>query len=301
MGSAALIGIDWGTSRLRAFQIDAAGRVLERRDSDRGIITIGDGDFPGVFSSVIEGWPRDLPVLMCGMIGSRQGWLETPYCSCPVRAVDLGRGLGTVEAGRQAIRILGGISTVRGQQYDVMRGEETQIFGVMEPAGSQLVVTPGTHSKWAVIEDAAIRSFRTYMTGELYAVLRAHSILGRLMTERAGQSTDETAFMEGVLATFEDHELLHTLFNVRTQALFGRKQPEELPSYLSGILVGSEVAGALRHHRSDAAVVIATPELRRLYQMAMSAAGLRHITGVDGDHAVVQGLWRLWQLRGDQS
>jgi 2-dehydro-3-deoxygalactonokinase len=304
----ALIGIDWGTSRLRALQIDATGQVLERRESDRGIIATGDGEFENVLGSTIDGWPSDLPILMCGMIGSRQGWLEMPYCPCPARAVDLGRAVGTIRTDRGLIRILGGVSTTdeRGvrdsrsgtQHYDVMRGEETQIFGVEPASGSLLVVTPGTHSKWAIVEDAAIRNFRTYMTGELYAILRERSILGRLMDHQQRESIDESCFMDGVYTAFDDQDLLHTLFNVRTQALFKKKPPEMLPSYLSGILIGSEVCGGVRQRTADCAVIISSPELGSLYQLAMSAAGLSNIRRVDGADAVARGLWRLWQLRG---
>jgi 2-dehydro-3-deoxygalactonokinase len=215
-----------------------------------------------------------------------------------VRAVDLSRAVGTVGTGRGSIRILGGVSSMaQNGHYDVMRGEETQIFGVESLAASQLVVTPGTHSKWAVVEDAAIRSFRTYMTGELYALLREHSILGRLMQGPEATPIDATAFMDGVRASFEDQDLLHALFMVRTQALFGKQPATTLPSYLSGILIGSEVSGAVRRHAVDRAVVISSPQLGALYQMALSAAGLRSITQVDGDQAVARGLWRLWQLR----
>jgi len=246
---------------------------------------------------------------MCGMIGSRQGWLETSYCPCPARAMDLSRAVGTIRTGRGLIRILGGVSTIdEGEteasgmgrrHYDVMRGEETQIFGVEQPSGSLMVVTPGTHSKWAVVEDGAIQSFRTYMTGEVYAILRQHSILGRLMNTQQAEAFNECSFMDGVHTAFDDSDLLHSLFNVRTQALFQKQEPEMLPSYLSGILIGSEVSGAVRRHAVESAVIISSPELGNLYLRAMSAAGVRNIRQVDGAHAVAQGLWRLWQSRGE--
>jgi 2-dehydro-3-deoxygalactonokinase len=295
---AALIGIDWGTTRLRAFRIDRNGRVLERRDSDHGVIHIQQGGFESAFRSAIDGWPVDLPILMCGMVGSRQGWLEMPYCPCPVQAVDLSRALGTIATDRGFVRILGGVSATVDGRHDVMRGEETQIFGVIQPSGSQLVVAPGTHSKWAIVQDAAIVGFRTYMTGELYAMLREHSILGRLMKGEAAAPLEENSFMDGVRTAYEDQDLLHSLFNVRTEALFDKKRPEQLASYLSGILIGSEVSGAVRRHSVDSAVIISSRELGNLYQMALSAAGLRNISNVDGDHAAAQGLWRLWQLQG---
>ena len=177
-----------------------------------------------------------------------------------------------------------------------MRGEETQIAGVTPHTGAVLIVTPGTHSKWTWVQDATVQNFRTYMTGELYAVLRGHSILGRLMEPNSRPCAD-AAFREGIYTAFEDPELLHCLFNVRTQALFERKAPRTLASYLSGMLIGSEVAAALPHHPARSAIVIASPELGPLYRLAMSEAGMHDVTVIDGNDAVARGLWKLWQLR----
>ena len=302
----ALIGIDWGSSRLRAFQFGADGQVQKTATSERGVATIGDGSFDQVLTSVLEGWAKGLPLLMCGMVGSRQGWLEVPYSACPVRLDELAHSIGSVDTTAGEAWILGGVSTTtegaapatqdRPLLFDVMRGEETQIAGVTPHTGAVLIVTPGTHSKWTWVQDATVQNFRTYMTGELYAVLRGHSILGRLMEPNSRPCAD-AAFREGIYTAFEDPELLHCLFNVRTQALFERKAPRTLASYLSGMLIGSEVAAALPHHPARSAIVIASPELGPLYRLAMSEAGMHDVTVIDGNDAVARGLWKLWQLR----
>ena len=302
----AFIGIDWGSTRLRAFQFDADGNVNQTRESDRGIATVSDGNFDRILTSMLQGWPSGLPMLMCGMVGSRHGWLEVPYHPCPMRLAELSQSCGRVETAVGPAWIIGGLTTTSdsadrkaqhgGPWYDVMRGEETQITGVAPPAGDLLTVTPGTHSKWTWVRDGIVQNFRTYMTGELYAVLRKHSILGSLMQEQESGCAD-AAFMDGVHTAFEDQDLLHCIFNVRTQALFNRKTPSTLSSYLSGILIGSEVAAGVRRYATGAAMIIASPELSYRYNLAMKEAGM-HVAVMDGNEAVARGLWRLGQLRG---
>jgi 2-dehydro-3-deoxygalactonokinase len=304
----ALIGIDWGTTRLRAFQIGVDGQVLDRRASDRGIAEIRDGDFDRVLRDIIGGWPSGIPILMCGMVGSRQGWQEVPYRPCPAGASDLASTLCPIQTSYGPAWIVGGLSTISDQHdaggrserrlYDVMRGEETQIVGVTSHGGQTLMITPGTHSKWAVVQAGNIESFRTYMTGEIYAVLQKHSILGRLMQDGIGGQFDAASFLDGIHLGLEETALLHSLFNVRTQGLFEQKTPAGLVQYLSGILIGSEVSAEARNHVVDSTVVvIASSELASLYQIALSACGFCNVRHVDAEGAVVQGLWNLWQLR----
>jgi 2-dehydro-3-deoxygalactonokinase len=308
LNNAALIGLDWGTTRLRAFRIGVDGQILDRRASDRGVAEIRDGDFDRVLQDIIGGWPSGMPILMCGMIGSRQGWREVPYRPCPACASDLADTLCPIETGYGPAWIVGGISTIShqidsgeraaGKFYDVMRGEETQIVGVASHVGQTVMITPGTHSKWAVVQAGTIESFRTYMTGEIYAVLQKHSILGRLMQDGIGGQFDEASFLDGVHLGLEEPALLHSLFSVRTQGLFEEKTAAALVHYLSGILIGSEVSAEARSHVLDSTVVvIASAELARLYQIALSACGFGDVRHVDAEGAVAQGLWKLWHLR----
>jgi 2-dehydro-3-deoxygalactonokinase len=300
-GDTALIGIDWGTTQMRAYRISSDGTALERRESNLGIAAVRDRDFDSALRSLIDGWQPDAPdrkpIILCGMIGSKQGWWEVPYCHCPVRVQDLARALNAFETTAGPAWIVGGISATdeRGHR-DVMRGEETQIFGAVPPTGRQIVVAPGTHSKWTMVQDGVIENFRTYMTGEIYAVLRQHSILGRLMQDGEADNHDELAFRDGVRQVLRDPDLLHSLFSVRTRGLFEPNSQSGLASYLSGILIGSEVSGAARHFPGNSVIVIASQTLGRLYGLALAIAGFSDIRYVDGNEASLKGLWRLWRL-----
>jgi 2-dehydro-3-deoxygalactonokinase len=307
-----LIGIDWGTSRLRAFRIGTAGQILDRRGSDSGIGRLAAGDFDPVLSEAVAGWPADIPILMCGMIGSRQGWREVAYRHCPAGAKELAASLSPVATSVGPAWIVGGLCTMRHEPgspgrptrtlYDVMRGEETLIVGGASAVGDALVIMPGTHSKWAVIRSGTIEHFRTCMTGEIYELLRKHSILRRFMPEDRERHYDQGAFSEGVQLGLDEPALLHSLFSVRTQALFSQKPHMSLEDFLSGILIGSEIAGEARRVRKNGStIVIAAPELGRLYRSALAAAQFADVAVVDAEAAVAQGLWSLWQLRGAAS
>jgi len=200
-----LIGIDWGTTRLRALRIGSDGEVLEHRESDRGIAAIRDGEFDSALQSLIGDWQaverEKIPIIMCGMVGSRQDWREVPYCSCPASLHDLVKDLQAIDTSLGPAWIVGGLSSTdeRGD-HDILRGEEMQIFGVASPMGQQVIVAAGTHSKWALVRDLSIERFHTYMTGELYATLKQHSILGWLMQGEAtarGSPEDDMSSLEG--------------------------------------------------------------------------------------------------------
>jgi 2-dehydro-3-deoxygalactonokinase len=181
-----------------------------------------------------------------------------------------------------------------------MRGEETQMLGIASGGGQTLIVTPGTHSKWAVMCDGRIEGFRTYMTGEIYALLTTHSSLARLMDPTTVGEIDEATFLEGVHLGLEEPALLHSLFSVRTHALFGRRPAARLSSFLSGILIGNEVGAERQRNALTAAAVtvIAGSQLARLYSIALAAVGCGTVQRIDSDVAVVRGLWRIWGVRG---
>ena len=187
-----LIALDWGTSALRAARIDTHGNVIEERALPRGILTVAPGGFPAVFQEAVAGWPvgRDTLFLLSGMVGSRQGWIEAPYCACPAGFADIAAALAWVEPGR--IGIVPGLSCERDGVPDVMRGEETQVFGALALLGVDegTFVLPGTHSKWASVRQGRIESFSTFMTGEFYALLRRHSILARTLPDGDGELDD---------------------------------------------------------------------------------------------------------------
>jgi len=297
--AAALIGVDWGTSQLRALRIGAAGEALECRESSLGIAALPRGDFDQALRSLIGDWQPEaerVPILMCGMIGSRQGWREAPYRPCPARLSDLIPGLQRVETSCGPALIVGGLSCVDARGHaDIMRGEEIQILGAVRSQSRCRVIAPGTHSKWALVEGARIESFRTYMTGEMYGLLCKHSSLGWLMADVEKSDPDDEAFLAGVRRALQDEQLLHALFSVRTSGLFGRQPPGALAAYLSGLLIGSEIAGAAATGAAGSTLVVASPALGRLYGMALAAAGVADVAQVDAREAVSRGLLQLWR------
>ncbi|MBC5765911.1 2-dehydro-3-deoxygalactonokinase [Ramlibacter albus] len=265
------VGVDWGTSSLRAALLDGAGRVLEQRQSARGILSVAAGEFPAVLRELCGDWlAAGRLCLISGMAGSRQGWLEAPYCECPASRDDLARQLAWVDPGR--IAIVPGLVCHHGGVPDVMRGEEVQVFGAMELLGVHdlVAVLPGTHSKWVEVHHGRIVSFATAMTGEFYALLRRHSILARTMDEDDG-SLDEAAFVQGVKHAQRTGNLLQSAFSARTLALFERMPRAAMPSYLSGLVIGEELRS---HYVADARgfVVIGAPELAQRYTLALDAS-----------------------------
>ena len=297
----ALIGIDWGTSRQRAYRVDRQGRLLESRTGDLGLSAVRGKDFDAALQSLILDWQEpggNIPVLMCGMIGSRNGWAEAAYCDCPFGVQELSRTIIPVATRAGEVYIVGGghARDIRGH-HDVMRGEETQFLGLEDLTARQLVIAPGTHSKWALLESGRIERFRTYMTGELFALLKKHSILGWLMPDKEAAANDAAAFADGVKDAAADGDMLHGLFNVRTSGLFRPESADALSSYLSGLLIGYEVSGAMKLHPTEVVTIIAAPQLAQLYDLALTTLGLRNVRIDDVDAVTARGLWRIWQAR----
>jgi 2-dehydro-3-deoxygalactonokinase len=301
-----LIAVDWGTTGFRAYRLDADGTVRDRVAARRGILGITAGGHADVLREQIGGWLADAapavpPVLLCGMIGSRQGWQEAPYVSCPAGAEDLAAALTPVDiGGGQHAWIVPGLAYHPPDgSPDVIRGEETQILGALELRGAdvqqQLFCLPGTHSKWALVADGRILRFATFMSGEVFAALAEHTILGRLMED--GPS-DPAAFALGLDRAGARGGILHLAFSVRTEGLFGRIPATGLRSYLSGLVIGEELAGALALFGNDsgqAITVIGAPDLAELYGSALRRRGLR--ARLLHEDAAAHGCFRLARLR----
>jgi 2-dehydro-3-deoxygalactonokinase len=300
----ALIGLDWGTTSLRAYRIGRNGCVLERRASEAGILKVPGGDFAGALATAAGDWlaaAPHLPVIAAGMIGSRQGWREVAYVSCPAGLEELAAGLATVSGpGGREVRLVPGLARPGATDGfpDVMRGEETQILGALADAPGEerrCFVLPGTHSKWAWTSGTGIERFATYMTGEVFEVLTRHSILGRLMQ---GDAHDAAAFARGLdraraSGAAPPGRLLHDLFSVRTLGLFAELPAEALSSYLSGLLIGAEVTAALAEAEGVPVTILASSRLASLYATALTAAGAEATVGaVDsaarGLHAIAR-------------
>jgi 2-dehydro-3-deoxygalactonokinase len=272
-----LIAIDWGTSSLRAARLGAKGEVLESREFPRGILTVQPGQFEAVFNELFGDWMQD-PNALClisGMAGSRQGWQEAPYCPCPADFAELGQHLMWLQPGR--IALVPGLSCLGEDALhtpDVMRGEEVQIFGALQLAGrdSATLVLPGTHSKWVQVQGGRVTQFQTFMTGEVFALMSQHSILGKTLDLNG--AFDESAFLQGVDQSLPAGSVLNKLFSVRTLGLFERLTAVALTSYLSGLLIGEE----LRHPRGSApaepVILIGNDALTLRYTLALKHLGI---------------------------
>jgi 2-dehydro-3-deoxygalactonokinase len=277
MSDAALIGVDWGTSNFRAFLLAASGAILDRRSGPHGIMAVSDGRFAQTLAAGIGDWLGEgrLPILMSGMIGSRQGWVEAPYVATPLGVADLASALARAPFDAAEVRIVPGLKTTTDDAHDVIRGEETQIFGALARLGIEggRFLLPGTHSKWVMVEGSRVTAFATYMTGEIFAAARDHTILGRLMKE--GTPTG-SAFLRGVAYGAwpgSPGALLHRLFGVRTAALFGETDGVDLADYLSGLLIGAEIADQGQLDRRPVHI-IASDALAERYRSAAASLGV---------------------------
>jgi 2-dehydro-3-deoxygalactonokinase len=287
-----VIAIDWGTSSLRAYRVAADGAVLDRRSAPLGIMQVEGDRFAQALESQIADWlaAGEAPLVMCGMIGSRQGWKEAPYVACPAGLEDIAQRLVEVTWGaRRRAWLAPGLSSRDADGVpDAMRGEETQILGVLdELPHAAWICLPGTHSKWVEIRGGKIARFRTHMTGEVFAVMKAHSILGRMVPDAA---LDAHWFDAGVQRARAAGGLLHHLFGVRARGLFGELPDAGASSYLSGILIGHELL-SIPDSAQGGVYLLGSPELEQLYRRALEQLG-RPSVALDPD-AAVRGLVRL--------
>jgi 2-dehydro-3-deoxygalactonokinase len=242
------IAVDWGTTNRRAWTLGPDAKVLGERADSGGLLSVADRSFADSLGPFVGDWLEagsKVPIVMAGMVGSRMGWLEAPYVSAPAALSDLAQHL--VKAGSLGGNdcwIVPGVSLDGEIQPDVMRGEECQILGALLTRGQSdgLFLLPGTHSKWARVEGRRLIAFRTYMTGEMFNLLRQSGTLAQLMT---ADEHDDEAFARGVRATASEAELLNRLFSARSLALFGRLEGRAVASYVSGLLIGAEMRHAL--------------------------------------------------------
>ncbi|PYP78295.1 MAG: 2-keto-3-deoxy-galactonokinase [Gemmatimonadetes bacterium] len=290
-----LVALDWGTTSLRAYLLGDGGIVLERRAEPLGILNVPERDFRAVFDRIVAEWRGSdpmLPSIASGMIGSAQGWIEAPYASLPADLGSVARSLAIVPT--VGLRIVPGLAQ-RGRAPDVMRGEETQLFGAMAQSATLssggVAVLPGTHAKWARIAGGRVEGFTTYMTGELFAVLAHHSILGRLAGATGSDAAPGEAFARGVRhARDADGGLSSLIFSARSTVLVGELRAEDSLEYLSGVLIGDEVRAGLASGDRPR-VLIGEPALCARYATALGEFGVVDVDSL-GDTAAA-GLWQI--------
>jgi len=279
------ITVDWGTTNRRAYRIDDSGRRVDEFEDDKGVLSIPAGGFPAAVEEIRERL-GDAPLLLAGMVGSNRGWKEAPYVAAPAGLDDLAGSLAW-PGEREAI--VPGVSYVGDGRADVMRGEEVQLLGAVA-AGlvdpDALVCHPGTHNKWAVLRGGRIASFRTVMTGELFSLLKEHSILADLLK---GEVEAGEVFREAARFAIGHEAVPAELFAVRARVLLGEARKEDAASWTSGLLIGTDIRVGLAGAAAERVVIIGRPELTRLYAAAVSEAG-REAVELDGETCFLAGI-----------
>lgn len=280
------IAIDWGSTNLRAWHYDK-GECVDQRRSEAGVTRLAGRTAAEVFDDVTAGWPVDrVPVIMAGMVGSNAGWQPVPYLGCPIALDQLASHLTHVA---DKAWIVPGLSIERDDNDNVMRGEETQLLGATTLHAASLYVMPGTHAKWVDVEGLEVRDFRTVMTGELHHLMLNHSLIGAGLPE---QQENNVAFQEGIERGAQDASILSRLFEVRAAHVLGTRDRRHVSEFLSGLLIGHEVALMTKQSTTDTRqplVIIAGDALACRYQQALQFIGLESVT-LEGDRAFQHGI-----------
>lgn len=294
--SGRLIAIDWGTSNFRAFLVDRhSGECLDSVRSDAGLRSLTTEEFPHYCEAQVGRWREggEVPVYLSGMVGSARGWSEAPQLDVPAGAEDLAANV-VAAPGLDNAWIVSGLKVVRDDHVDVMRGEEIQAFGALALAArdSAICCLPGTHSKWAQLKQGRLVDFSTAMTGELFHAVRFHTLPGE--PGRSDAPHSERAFAQGLAASRHPAGVLHALFEARSRHLYAGLEGQEVSSFLSGVLIGSEVLaqhGALLAN-GDEVLLVGSSGLNPLYRQALEAQQLR-VKEIDSDAATLAGLLAL--------
>jgi 2-dehydro-3-deoxygalactonokinase len=297
MSDPAFIAVDWGTTRMRVWLVDAAGRPLAERRSDEGMLTAASTGFANVLNRHLADMhaPAGLSAIVCGMAGARQGWIEAPYVDTPALLADVQAGAIRVPDQLRDTRIVPGIAQRDPQSPDVMRGEETQLAGIaaLRGPGKHLVCMPGTHSKWVQIVDGRVIGFGTWMTGELFSVIARETVLKHSVGGGAlAVSPQNAAFADAVAASLANPgSVTARLFGLRAGGLLFKASSEDAAASLSGLLIGAEIAGAIeRFGKPKTAVLVGSGLMYALYEAALGVAGVS-VVQADADDAVRAGLF----------
>ncbi|MFC6445287.1 2-dehydro-3-deoxygalactonokinase [Shinella zoogloeoides] len=301
----AYVAVDWGTSSFRLWLIGQDGGVLAERRSAEGMTVAARTGFAGVLASHLAAIsaPAGLPVLICGMAGAKQGWVEAGYLDTPAALAAIPAAAVRIPGVDADIRILPGLAQRDAAAPDVMRGEETQLLGAAGELGSgdHLVCMPGTHSKWVRLSGGRVEGFSTFMTGELFDAIAKNTILSHAIAEAGAVQGDNAAFRAAVKRMVDNPALATSqLFSVRAGSLIAGLSPDDAKARLSGTLIGLEIAGALSMVAEGTPVaLVVSGGLGAPYRQALAAAGLSPFV-IDADTAVRNGLAAgaraLWSL-----
>lgn len=300
--AANFIAVDWGSSNFRAYVVDELGRVGQRTKAHQGISRVRDESYPKTIRRLLGKWFNkypDIPVIMSGMIGSRQGWQEVAYVSCPATIDKIVAGVEKIinHTFERDIYIVPGLKVVRGNDdFDIMRGEEIQVFGALHElpkAERHIICLPGTHTKWVEVKNGEIVNFKTFVTGEIFSLLSRYSILSGSMD---GVAYYPEVFAKGLKQVMQSDDFLGDIFKIRIQALLGKLRSQEVSSYLSALLIGTEIKAAQKLFGDVKNItVIAAPWLSEMYQQCLAPLNIT-VTGIKTDQASVNGLLQVSKL-----
>jgi 2-dehydro-3-deoxygalactonokinase len=273
------IAVDWGTSRLRVWAMDAQGAAMAHATSDQGMGVLAQGAFESALMALIAPWLGDarVPVIVCGMAGAREGWRQAAYRAVPCAPVAAG-GLTPVPTDdpRLDVRIVPGLS--QQTHADVMRGEETQIAGFLraDPGFEGVACLPGTHSKWVDVQSGKIVRFQTFMTGELFDLLADKSILRHMIAREQGadDAAGDAAFDAAARwALVDGPAVAAQLFGLRAAGLLHGPDPVAARARLSGLLIGSELCAARAYWMGRKVHLIGDGPVADRYARALTASG----------------------------
>jgi 2-dehydro-3-deoxygalactonokinase len=290
------IAVDWGTSHLRAFAMDAGGQVLDKAQSADGMATLAQAEFEPALLRLVGPWLGSDPVtvLACGMVGARQGWIEAAYQPVPCKPGSAGLTRARAQDLRLDVLILPGLS--QASPTDVMRGEETQILGVLaeNPDFDGIICLPGTHTKWAHVSAGEVVSFQTAMTGEIFALLAEKSVLRHSL---GGGDLDKGTFDTAIADMLSRPErLAHSLFGIRAASLLTDQSNSVARGRLSGLLIGAELAATRPYWLGREIAIAGAPALSALYARALKSQGVS-VAVKPGDDLTLHGLRRAYETQ----
>ena len=297
MKAGCLIAVDWGSSQFRAYLLDRGGTVIEKTENNGGVFRQQDGGFANFLYASCDQWLNSasgLPVIMCGMIGSRQGWVETTYLKCPMAVRQLSQCLVKIpEVHANPVFIVPGITSNSISAFsDVIRGEETQIIGLQSKyqLADTVICLPGTHSKWVSVSGDQINGFTTFLTGELYTAIKT---TGSIQSVIRIDEFNKAAFEEGIRMSRQPGGLSHHIFSVRSRLVSGESDQGAFSSYLSGILIGAEISAGLTFYPEiDKITLIGNRVLLHQYGLAFAEFDIG-VEPISSDGASVNGLWKI--------
>ena len=296
------IAVDWGTSNLRVWAMDADGQVVADASSDQGMAKLDRTGFEPALLALVNNWlpgDRQIPVIACGMVGARQGWVEVPYRQAPCRPV-LFETIGSPDTrdSRLRVMILAGIKQIE-PAPDVMRGEETQIAGILseDPHFEGVLCLPGTHTKWVRIGAGEIVHFKTFMTGELFNLLSAQSVLRHSLDGAGWNRTEFTSSVQSMVA--EPSSFAGRLFSIRAETLVSGLGPAAANARLSGLLIGAELASAKAYWLQQNLIIVGNGAQSELYADALRTLG-QSPRIIDASYVTLAGLKSAYlQIAGD--